>query len=98
MAELEHTFVYISEVVKFVEASIKSHNQVMVKQGRSIVNGKSLMGLYSLDLLQPVIVEIEDGDEHLFKYFFEGEPNENESISQKDESKTHPQKEEDSVH
>ena len=65
-----HRFVYISEVVHFVELAIKCNHEVFVKQGRATVNGKSLMGLYSLDLLLPVSVEFDARDEHLLQSIF----------------------------
>ena len=65
-----HQFVYISEVVHFVEIALKCSREVLVKQGKTVANGKSLMGLYSLDLLLPVSIEFDAQDEHLLQSIF----------------------------
>lgn len=70
MVSYTHLFVYISEVVRFVEQATKCYHEVLVKQGRAVVDGKSILGLYSLDLLCPVVVEIDPRDEHFFQSIF----------------------------
>ena len=45
---------YVSE---FVALASKCQDDVVVKSGRFAINGKSIMGLYSLDLTKPLKVE-----------------------------------------
>lgn len=48
------------KVNEFCDACQKHLGEVEVYSGRYIVNGKSIMGLYSLDLTMPVKVEFHD--------------------------------------
>ena len=48
---LLNKFVDISE---FVKLTSKCKGDVVAKSGRFVINAKSLMGLYSLDLTQPL--------------------------------------------
>lgn len=45
------------KVIEFCNACQKHKGEVEVYSGRYVVNGKSIMGLYSLDLTVPVKVE-----------------------------------------
>lgn len=47
----------IVDVSKFVALTSKCKGDVVVKTGRFAVNAKSIMGLFSLDLTKPVVVE-----------------------------------------
>lgn len=49
---------WVDDVKKFVNASMASNCNVMLKSGRYCVNGKSLLGVFSLDLSKPITVEI----------------------------------------
>ena len=44
-------------VQKFIAATREEDDEVMVRCGKYIVDGKSIMGIFSLDLTQPLIVE-----------------------------------------
>ena len=46
-----------ADILEFVRLASKCKGEVLVKSGSYIVNGKSLMGLYSLDLAKPLQVE-----------------------------------------
>lgn len=48
----------IGDVKAFVDAASRCHCEVDVLSGRYVVNAKSIMGLFSLDLSQPVQVEV----------------------------------------
>lgn len=48
----------IDKVYAFVATLTKYEYEVDVASGRYIVNGKSIMGLFSLDLLSPVKLTI----------------------------------------
>ena len=43
---------------------------ISVKQGWQVINAKSLLGLYSLDLSQPVEVSINTDDKKVAEYFY----------------------------
>ena len=48
----------IPDVSTFVAKAIKvENNDVTIKQGRYIIDGKSLMGVFSLDLTREITVE-----------------------------------------
>ena len=47
----------ISDANEFVMLAGKCKDDVVVKSGNFAVNGKSIMGLYSLDLSKPLLVE-----------------------------------------
>jgi len=52
----------ITDVKAFVDAAAQVACEIDVLSGRYIVNAKSIMGLFSIDLSQPVRVEVQ-GDE-----------------------------------
>lgn len=50
----------IQDVKDFVEISSKYHDDdIVVKQGRYKIDGKSILGVFSLNLLEPVKVIID---------------------------------------
>lgn len=53
----------IQDVKSFVEISSKYYDiDIVVKQGRYKVDGKSILGIFSLNLLEPVKVIIESNN------------------------------------
>lgn len=52
----------INKVKKFVNIANKFDCDVDVLQGRYIVDGRSIMGIFSLNLTESVTVEIESDD------------------------------------
>ena len=52
----------ISDVKKFVDAATRCACEVDVLSGRYVINAKSIMGLFSLDLSQPVQVKVHGSD------------------------------------
>lgn len=55
----------IGKVKDFVKQTSKFTGTVYVNSGRYIVDGKSLMGVFSLDLSKPVSVDYSDDDDDL---------------------------------
>jgi len=54
----------VADVKAFVDAASLYPYEVDVKAGRYVINGKSIMGLFSIDLSGPVTVELsKDGEE-----------------------------------
>ena len=47
----------ITDISKFVAVVSKCRDDVVVRSGRFAVNAKSIMGLFSLDLTNPLTVE-----------------------------------------
>lgn len=52
----------INEVKKFNEAALVCKSDIYVGQGRYLVNAKSTMGLFSLNLLEELELHIEEKD------------------------------------
>lgn len=60
-------FVLIASIAKFSSAASRSSCSIDIKSGRQIIDGKSLMGIYSLNLSEPLTVVIsapDDTDAH----------------------------------
>ena len=54
----------VADVKAFVDAASLYPYEVDVKAGRYVINGKSIMGLFSVDLSGPVTVALpENGEE-----------------------------------
>lgn len=51
----------VADIKEFVDAANRLDCDVDVICGRYLVDGKSIMGLFSIDLSQPVEVEVADG-------------------------------------
>jgi phosphotransferase system HPr-like phosphotransfer protein len=56
----------VKKVTNFVNETFKFKGDIAVKHGKYIVNGRSLLGLMSLDLSQPLICEIEEREEQIW--------------------------------
>lgn len=48
----------IGEVKQFADAATSLPCEVDVRAGRYLVNGKSVMGLLSIDLAEPICIEV----------------------------------------
>ena len=59
--------VYINDVRKLVSVVEKYPFSVDLSEGRYLVDAKSLMGIFSLDLLQPIKLIAEKDDPNLFE-------------------------------
>ncbi|WP_029324561.1 hypothetical protein [Butyrivibrio sp. AE3004] len=47
-----------NQIIKFVQMNAKSSCQVDVRSGHSYIDGKSIIGLLSLNLLKPLYVSV----------------------------------------
>jgi phosphotransferase system HPr-like phosphotransfer protein len=56
----------IKGVQNFVKQSAKAKGDVTLKSGRYVIDGKSIMGVFSLGFEDDVTLEIEEEDAHLF--------------------------------
>ncbi len=62
----------INDVNEFVLVCSMFHNiDINVKQGRQIIDAKSILGIYSLNLLQPLTVAIYSDNKEKVMEFFE---------------------------
>lgn len=60
----------INDVKKFVKICEKFEDNIDVRQGRWIIDGKSIMGVFSLNLTQPLNVTIDTTNEDMRKHFY----------------------------
>lgn len=56
-------------VKRFVTVSQSKSCFVLLRSGKYVVDAKSVLGIFSLDLSHPVILEVEDGDYAAFDAF-----------------------------
>ena len=63
MSEFFVSLSSIEDVRQFVNAATRCTCEVDVLSGRYVIDAKSIMGLFSLDLSQPVKVEVHGSDE-----------------------------------
>lgn len=62
----------ITDINYFSSSCSKYYSEmIMAKQDRQIIDAKSLLGLYSLDLLRPVDVIIETDDKDVENNFYD---------------------------
>ena len=60
----------IEDVRRFVNAATRCTCEVDVLSGRYVVDAKSIMGIFSLDLSKPLILNADTDDEELIKETF----------------------------
>lgn len=56
----------VRKVSSFVNETFKFKGDIIVKHDKYVVNGRSLLGLMSLDLSQPLTCEIEEREEQIW--------------------------------
>lgn len=56
-------------VKKFCQVASQKQCAITLKRGKYVVDGKSIIGIFSLDLSFPVELEVEDGDYSAFDKF-----------------------------
>lgn len=61
----------ITDINYFSSCSKYYSEMIMAKQDRQIIDAKSLLGLYSLDLLRPIDVVIETDDKDVENNFYD---------------------------
>ena len=69
MSEFLVSLTSIDDVRQFVKAATHCACDVDVLSGRYVVDAKSIMGLFSLDLSQPVKVEVRGAEEEREAFF-----------------------------
>ena len=68
MTQLKIKLTSISDVQTFVNAVSRLSGDIDLRSGRYVVDAKSIMGIFSLDLMQPVEMTIQgDASEELLK-------------------------------
>ena len=50
--------VTIADVQNFVAANIRSNVDITLRSGKYVVDGKSILGIFSLDLMQPIDIDV----------------------------------------
>lgn len=63
MAEISIMLSSINDVKNFVNTVSRYDCDVDLVSGRYIVDAKSIMGIFSLDLTKPITVQIQDGSD-----------------------------------
>lgn len=53
----------INAIKEFVNIMIDIKNETIIRSGKFVVDAKSIMGIFSLDLTKPVELEIVDCDD-----------------------------------
>jgi phosphotransferase system HPr-like phosphotransfer protein len=56
----------IEEVKNFNQLAQKCKGDVTLSSGHWVIDGKSILGLFTLDLSKPVAVEVDNQDDALF--------------------------------
>ena len=62
MMQFKVSLTSIQDVRRFVDAATRCPCEVDVLSGRYVIDAKSIMGLFSLDLSQPVQVVVHGGE------------------------------------
>ena len=67
MKSIQISLQMAQRVIEFVNVSQNFPQEILLKSGKYVVDAKSILGIFSLDLSQPLTVEIyaEDCDELL---------------------------------
>ena len=61
----------VTDVQEFCRKALQSEAKITMKSDTWRINGKSLLGLFSIDLGKPVTVEVEHADEKVVDAFIE---------------------------
>ena len=66
----------MDKVKEFVSIALTKSYDVDLVSGKYVINGKSIMGIFSLDLTKPIMVNADVGDDNEFalqieKFIFE---------------------------
>ena len=62
-------FVNIPDVYNFVKKATEHNGEVHLRSGNYNVDGKSILGVFSLDLLHELELNVENGDYSAFEEF-----------------------------
>ena len=61
---------YISDIKEFSEGCRFYDSLIWLKQDGQVINGKSIMGIFALDLNRPVEIEIETENKNVMDDFY----------------------------
>lgn len=61
----------IERVRKFINITTKFESDIDVIRDRCVIDGKSIMALFAIDLLKPVYVKIHSNNEEEVRKFYE---------------------------
>ena len=62
---------HVSDVKQFVQTTLNCTSEILLNSGRYTVDAKSILGIFSLDLSQPVSLICEDENDYpKFKEWF----------------------------
>ncbi len=71
-SEMKISLNTVDKVKSFVDKTTKMTSNVYIKCGRYIVDGKSILGIFSLNLLEPMLMVVEpEDDDYIQKTFGE---------------------------
>lgn len=59
----------INKVRKFCDYAIELNEDIYLCQGRYTVNGKSIMGIFSLDLTEKLQLQIDEPQDDFYEFF-----------------------------
>ena len=65
MREIEISLDSIYKVKNFISITTKFDAEIDLISGRYIIDAKSIMGIFSIDLSKPIILRIHEGRENL---------------------------------
>ncbi|MDD6070027.1 MAG: HPr family phosphocarrier protein [Clostridiales bacterium] len=63
MQELQISLNTIDKVKSFVDSISELHGEFNLVAGRCVIDAKSIMGIFSLDISKPLLLRVEDLDE-----------------------------------
>ena len=69
-SEMKISLNTVEKVKDFVNKTQKMSSDVTIKCGRYVVDGKSILGIFSLDLLQPMTMIVEPADDEYMQKTF----------------------------
>ena len=59
----------IDKVKKFCEYAIELKEDIYLLQGRYVIDGKSIMGIFSLDLTRNIEIQIDEVKDDFYDFF-----------------------------
>lgn len=62
-------FTQIKELYDFLKITQGISGKVILKQGHYAVDGSSILGLFALDLLEPITLEVDNNDYSQFAQY-----------------------------
>ena len=69
MKEIKILLNSINDVKYFVNAATEQLFDIDIVSGRYVVDAKSIMGIFSIDLTKPIMIEVHGSDEEAAEFF-----------------------------